>query len=288
MRECMSAQSKILLIAGQQKAGTTSLYHWLSLHPMIQAGKFKETRFFVEEGSALRRRKVWSGENLADFEALFGPPADKFLLDASPDYYSSPVAVSLPNQLRQVSAIVIVRDPLERLQSSYEFFRQRGEIAPAVDFSEWIKLQNQLAVSMETPAQMRALDQCLPGHLEAWKASYGRRLLVLDFDSLRHEPQEVLFRVASWLDIDPDPFRASAVRSHNRTMNSRAPRLMRVYVRLHRFFSDATAHLPGSRGALSFVGRLIRSFLNSKVDANKPQADAEASDIIKRWSSSPK
>lgn len=41
-------EKKFIIIGGTSKAGTTSLYRYLSDHPMISQSKLKETGFFLD------------------------------------------------------------------------------------------------------------------------------------------------------------------------------------------------------------------------------------------------
>jgi len=49
------AQKRFLIIAGQPKAGTTSLFDWMAQHPEITPSRLKETRFFLDPDYPLNR-----------------------------------------------------------------------------------------------------------------------------------------------------------------------------------------------------------------------------------------
>jgi len=105
------------LIIGAMKAGTTSLWHYLDLHPQIQVSDTKEINFFVAE-------KNWS-RGWEWYESLFvkNQKDIRALGEASTSYTKKPEFQGIPQRivtrLPEVKLIYIVRDPIERIRSMY-------------------------------------------------------------------------------------------------------------------------------------------------------------------------
>jgi hypothetical protein len=70
------------VVAGAQKSGTTSLYHYLSQHPDIQMSKIKETHFF-DDDDFFKSKPI----NYSAYHQYFLPAQNKKLLgEATPIY----------------------------------------------------------------------------------------------------------------------------------------------------------------------------------------------------------
>lgn len=109
------------IVIGAAKAGTTSLYHYLSCHPEVHMSPVKETNFFSEP-TAGRPLPSWSVRSRAKYEGLFQSalPARG---EASPSYSLHPWRAGVPERisavLPDVKLIYLVRDPVGRAVSHY-------------------------------------------------------------------------------------------------------------------------------------------------------------------------
>jgi len=126
------------------KAGTTSLYHYLNLHPEIQMASVKETNFFsgppngVPYPTGLKRI-----ERLQDYEQLFDP-AFAVRGEASPSYTVYPQRKGVPERIKdfvpQAKLIYLVRDPVARAISQYDhhvaYENEQRSIEDALDPAE--------------------------------------------------------------------------------------------------------------------------------------------------------
>lgn len=112
------------LIIGAMKAGTTSLYHYLDLHPEIQMASVKEANFFSGPANGMPYptglKRV---ERLQDYEQLFDP-AFAVRGEASPSYTVYPQRRGVPERIKAVvpeaKLIYLVRDPVARAISQYD------------------------------------------------------------------------------------------------------------------------------------------------------------------------
>jgi len=112
---------KVCVIIGAQKAGTTSLFRYLSQHPQISSSKVKETNFFVKD-------EYWN-QGIDYYESLWSWNSDvhSIALEASPNYtYYLSRADTVIQRIQSLNLsfkfIYILRDPIEKIQS----MRQQG------------------------------------------------------------------------------------------------------------------------------------------------------------------
>jgi hypothetical protein len=104
-----------LIIIGGLKCGTTSLHHYLNLHPEIAMSRPKELNFFVSELNWPLGRDWYAGH--------FDPSA-RIRGESSPHYTNRPSFNGVPGRMREllgsdVRLVYVVRDPIDRMLSHY-------------------------------------------------------------------------------------------------------------------------------------------------------------------------
>ncbi|MEM7722600.1 MAG: sulfotransferase domain-containing protein [Pseudomonadota bacterium] len=244
----------LVLIAGQSKAGTTSLFAALSRHPSVGASKLKELRFFLDTDYPLPAPARFNGRNLATFRDFCHDPTRPILLEASPDYFACRTPLKLPSHGCRAKAIVIVREPVSRLVSAYRFFQAEGLLPKHMSFEAYIGAQATPPVTPDTPVAFRALDQCRTSHyLPRWRAAYGDDLLVLDFDDVVQDPEGVMVRVCDFLGLESIP--GLALDHRNAARLSRVPRLQRRVEAVRRRIAERCLKRPRLHRLLGTVWR---------------------------------
>lgn len=110
------------VILGAQKAGTTSLYSYLSQHPQICPSAFKEVHFFdlyYEKGISWYR---------AHFPALADLDPTQITGEATPYYLFHPLAAKrMSAVLPNAKLIILLRNPVDRAISHFYHEVQRGK-----------------------------------------------------------------------------------------------------------------------------------------------------------------
>jgi len=103
-----------LIIIGAMKAGTTSLHHYLGLHPQISMSRRKEPHFFVAEMNWSRGVK-WYERHFTGDAVVYG--------ESSTGYSNFPAFRGVPKRIHSVVPdvrfIYVLRDPIERAVSHY-------------------------------------------------------------------------------------------------------------------------------------------------------------------------
>lgn len=121
------------IIIGAQKAGTTSLYHYLSQHPQVFQSFEKEVHYF-DGGLQANIDNYAKGLNWyrANFPCKSYVGADGVVGEATPLYMFHPlVPERLAKVIPNVKIISILRNPTERAISHYFHEKKKGyEILP--------------------------------------------------------------------------------------------------------------------------------------------------------------
>jgi sulfotransferase family protein len=179
-----------LLIIGAAKSGTTSLHHYLDLHPSVYMSRIKELRLFI--------RDDWR-EHLDWYRAQFDS-ALPVRGESSPAYSMHPWIPGVPERVKQVipetRLIYLVRDPVERLVAQYvEFFALRLEHR---------SLEDALA-DYGSPSNRFVMASRFAYQLERYRALFpDSQILVLDQRDLLVSRAATLREVFNFLGVDSE------------------------------------------------------------------------------------
>jgi hypothetical protein len=193
-------------VIGAQKAGTTSLYHYLDQHPEVYMSPRKEPHFFEGMQSIYRRpdRRLAPVTDLEDYRSLFrGVTDEKAIGEASTSYiYSARAPVLIRRSVPEAKIIAVLRNPADRAYSNY-LHCVRGGSEPIASFAEALRAE-----------EMRTRDNWAPlwyykqkgfyypqvkRYLDTFDASQVRIYL---YDELRAKPFDVLRDIFGFLGAD--------------------------------------------------------------------------------------
>lgn len=176
---------------GVTRGGTTWFTNMLTQHPQVDLPDG------TKELHILQRERV----DLDKYRALFadGDRTGEF----TPRYMRS--LISVPRVRRvlpdEAPILVLLRDPIDRFESVMRLRAQRGNninknFAQAVSDHIWTGMY---------------ADQ-----LDVWTAALGRdRLVIMQFEAIRTDPQAAVDRVWKMLGLDPIPLHDVDRPSHN-------------------------------------------------------------------------
>lgn len=202
------------IIIGAQKAGTSSLYTYLSQHPQLLASFKKEVHFFdgginptvdnYKKGDVWYRSHFPLKKNVAEQMRVF---------EASPLYIFNPlVPARIANLLPNVKIIVLLRNPTERAISQYFHEKKLGR--------EFLSIEE--AFQNEEERMSRALKNQDYKSNDFICHSYRSRGLykeqldryfkyfnpdqfsILNSESFFSNPEETLRQVFEFVDVNPN------------------------------------------------------------------------------------
>ncbi len=202
------ARQRYFIIAGTEKAGTTSLYVYLGEHPELCASARKETDFF-------RQMDADGSLSLDGYEKRFAHCSDtgSIRMEASPAYLGEAptVAPRMASVLPDAQLLFILRNPVERLHSSYHFHVGRLNIDESVSFRTYVDR----CLAYDSGAASAAELGLDPWYLKVLR--YGRyseflkvyfssfppaNIRVMFFEDLRDDPQAFMRELSGFLGID--------------------------------------------------------------------------------------
>jgi hypothetical protein len=194
------------VIGGTEKAGTTSVFAYLSAHPEVSGSLSKETDFF--------RQTDCEQLGLREYATHFRQDTDSpIIMEASPGYLGlgKEVAPRISQLLPGAKLLFILRDPVDRLYSSYNFHHNKLDLPQDLDFQTYVQRCLSFQHEEKTPEAL-GLDAwylqtmqfgCYADHLEHFSAVYPKsQIKVMFFEDLGQDAGTFMQEVGEFLDID--------------------------------------------------------------------------------------
>ena len=201
--------SRIGIVIGTQKGGTTSLFHYLSQHPQVAASKVKETDFFL-------RDERWE-KGIDHYESLYewNPERHFTAFEASPNYtFSLDNARKVIQRMKTVEVdykfIYVLRDPIKKIESMRKHGTYKGWYAPHLKQ----ETPNSVPPTVIESVKYAAI-------LDAFVNSFSReQILLIKTSDLKseHISSTLSEKVCPFLEIDPS-FEFATEKTYN-TQNS--------------------------------------------------------------------
>jgi len=185
-------------IIGVQKGGTSSLYNWLSQHPQIEApNHFKDFPYFSEE--------KYFGKGFNSLESSYKDSNSIKLMGHVHYIFFKDSLQRLHDYNPKLKLILVLRDPVERLWSSYQYAIQKGleqdVLRDAID-KENLRLEGTVLEKRELTyfAHSKYLDQ-----IKSLFDVFDRgQVKILLFEDLTENPQEQTKEIFEFLNVTED------------------------------------------------------------------------------------
>jgi hypothetical protein len=178
-----------LIIIGGLKCGTTSLHHYLNLHPEIAMSRPKELNFFVTELNWPLGREWYA----AHFD-----PAAPVRGESSPHYTNRPTFEGVPGRMREVLGaeirlVYVVRDPIDRMLSHY-----LHNVGGGYE-------DRSLTDALSDPESSYAARSHYFVQLEPYLEAFGaERIAIVSREELKADRPGTMRRAFEFLGVDPD------------------------------------------------------------------------------------
>lgn len=203
----MEIKKPNFFIVGAARAGTTSLWQYLQVHPKVYMPGdelFKEPTFFSNDG---KKRE------LKDYLSLFNPAAaeHKWVGEASVAYMTDPGSARRIYEFnRSARIIIMLRNPADRAYSLYNWMVQDGY--------EYVSSFEEALAVEETRVQQRDSDWYKPNYywgylyfrsglyyeqVKRYLELFKNQVLLLKFEDFVKEPGVVYGDVCSFLQVEP-------------------------------------------------------------------------------------
>lgn len=196
-----------LLVPGVPKAGTGSLFAYLTQHPDICGADVKEVGYFNYYNP---RRHTGEPPGVDTYMQHFERCRnERYAIEATPSYSygGQPVIDAIQQVLGRPKIILSLRNPVDRLWSAYTFQRTLGGIPGVADFDDYLAacLKRRRDGSDLVPRDH--FHGLYIGYYEdyvgLWLDAFGPDMKVVFTEDMSRDSRGVLAGLFEWLEIDP-------------------------------------------------------------------------------------
>lgn len=258
-------------IVGAAKAGTTTVYDYLNLHPEVYMSPIKEPHFFSKDidpsdflnpykkqvsfniedyfnQDRLTEKHIAHFSKLDDYLKLFeNSKGKKIVGEASTGYLFSQIAAKeIKKHNTSAKIIIILRDPLERILSHYYAdvsggFQVENNALERIKSDYYTKEKGWGITNLYI--ELSKYKEQVDRYLEIFNPN---QILILDFKELQTDPKLFFERITKFLSIEPFIVESKLV------SNQTAMPKIRVISYLHHFYQK------------HFKNTKINSFINQE------------------------
>ena len=253
-----------LIIAGVNKAGTTSLFSYLARHPQVGSSSIKETCYFLS---------IRYGEPLApieEYQTLFEHiNSSAVIMEATPGYFYGglPLIERLKCILPEVKIIILLRDPADRLISFFNSMKAVLALDRNMTLGDYISTCHSLSnVDLKQKENNRYFGVeggYYSSYVNEWLEGFNTRLKILFFDDLQEHPGRVVYELCQWLEIDSGFYRNFDFGIENQTAQYKNRRLHNTAITVNKKFETLLRRHP----AIKYWSKQIYAGFN--LDKNR-------------------
>ena len=209
-----------LIIGGVTKAGTTSLFTYLSDHPEISGAGIKETCYFLPIRFG---KEIASVEEYSKFFDKY--QRQPYLMEASPGYFfgGKALALRIKELLPGSKIIIMLRNPVKRCISFFKFHKNVLNLPKDMKIKDYLSTcnsfhdddfkreENFIYYGLLSGVYMKFMDE--------WLEIFGNEIRIFFFEELKTDPEKLLFEICNWLKIDNNFYKGYEFVIENKTRN---------------------------------------------------------------------
>lgn len=274
---------RFCFIGGAPKSGTSSLFQWLKTHPEIDTPLIKETFFFIDKNNPLiNENENFYKNGVNSFIQKFSN-SNKICLEGTTHllYQNSMIDV-LKNELPNSKFVFVLRNPVERLVSSFNFTKNNLlRVKKQYSINQYIKdlkesNENNIAANITDDRSAYVLSRDLRyGHystyLSHWISVFSNEnIKVILFEDLKANPQKIITEVCDFLAIDSSMYLNYSFVKENESLIIKNRALFKL-LKVFKVFS------PSDR-----LKKTIKYFLSSKDIKNNDVVNIEMLNFLKQ------
>lgn len=184
-------------IIGAQKAGTSSFFQWIGQHPDIFAPQEAKDYPFFSDSNEFNR-------GFEHYSYFFKNHSnEKIILAGGVHEVMSEDALERISSIAGIKIFFILRNPIERAYSAYNFNKDRG-IEDIGSFIEALKVDENRVINNKL--QIREFDYIQHGYydeqlIKLKEYFQDSQIHIIFFDDIKNNKQQVINDALSFLDI---------------------------------------------------------------------------------------
>lgn len=191
------------MIAGVQKAGTTAMYRYLRRHPDVGMPRRKEPHFFDRGG------RNWTDPDYTSLHELYEPNRTVYGESTPITSFWTTTHERIRAYNPDMSFILLFRDPIDRAYSQWCMERSRGREPLSFE----VAIRAGRARLKSQPQRYSYVERGFyAAQIETMRIAFPHsRMLFLNSTDLRDNHSATMAKVAKFIGVDPERFRAGPV-----------------------------------------------------------------------------
>lgn len=286
-------EGKYLIAVGTNKAGTTSLFNYLSYHDSILTTNQKQLNYFLSPDYQLAKKTQAKKDSFIEYFEGVEHLEKKYLLDVSPDYmYDTSFLKSLKKEIdiSRVKVIFILRNPINRLKSWYKYGKQIDILQDDISLSEYLDGQEEeLNHHMAFCAKKTGIYiEFIKPFFEAFNSD---QIYIGYFEELRDSPLQFMKSLMRFLDLPDKKYYDYKFEKHNQSVELKKGKVYNLYSRLRTLVISLTEKSPLLKTIIDKPGKWVaKTFKNNMGTTPKLQElkKQELQELIAYFASSVK
>ena len=274
------------IIGGTEKAGTTSIFSYLSMHPEVCGSCVKETDFF---------RNDLTGNTDVDFKKynnFFSRCSTnvRVNMEASPGYLAAGLGVvkNMHALVPDAKILFILRSPIDRLYSSYNFHVTKLNIDENIGFEEYVRSCISYDANEKTPEELGIGEWYLKAfragdyfqHLKIYYSIYPEsQVKVVLYEDLKNDVSGLMRSVCDFINVSPDYFDSYEFNKVNVTFSSKNKFI-------HKFamlFNEKTEGFLRQRPGLKRILVALYKKINQSREGYDPMTDISRQLLVEQY-----
>lgn len=205
------------IIAGVIKSGTTSAFQYFVDHEDVLLSKTKETCFFLP--AADRDPPTLSKEEYSRFFPNYN--GETCVLEATPGYFygKEPLIEEIKRICGQPKIIIILREPVARTLSYFNFMKSMLYIPADLDFKSYVdaSIEKQEIILKQMEPYAGVLFSQYSDFMQPWIDAFGSDLKVYFFDDLKTRRNEVIESMCNHIGVPRPSYNLDEIPVQNMT-----------------------------------------------------------------------
>jgi len=232
-----------IIISGTSKAATTSLFKYVADHPEVCPSYVKQTNYFLDSSDQERLNLKSIEKYTEDTKAYLNfykcNGSEKYRLEASPDYMNYKSAVNKIKKFLEKNegdVVMILRDPVSRFKSWFNYGKQQNLLGESVDFSNYYKQakeykgnDNLALLAYETGFYSKYIK-------EFYRSFDKERVHVFFYEELISDPKNFMIKFSEKIKLEKSFYQDYDFKHHNKTIKVRFKTISWLYASLRSFY----------------------------------------------------
>jgi hypothetical protein len=268
-----------LIIAGVNKAATSSLYTYLGFHDQIATSNIKETEFFLPVRYGKKHDSLDSYNKFFDKNRT--SLNTKYLMESTPGYFygGEKLAKAIKNLIPKVKIIIILRNPVRRTESFINHCISKTWIEKKIDFNqEILNILNDLDLNNTTQIDENkyftrsVVESFYSDLIKEWKTVFNTNIKIIYFEDLTKNPAVTLNYLYDWLELDSIKSSQTKYSTENKSITPNNILIHKTVLNIYTKFESLLRRNPNLKNLVrDFYYKFNstkKSSLNKKVENN--------------------